>query len=280
MECVEHSPPAALSKYVQCLWRLRDATPATAPQTLYPDGRCEIIVHLATPTQILTQDGNWYQQTPTLFAAQATRVIRLRATSAIDCVGVRLHPAACSILFDAQARSLADSADVVLDLRSLDDTFAAALQLAATASADPFAPAVTQILADRFQTFHTDPRIDAAVHLIDQADGNVAIAQVARAIGSSLRTLQMRFLSAVGVTPKVYARVRRLQATIRQLDDDRGTLAAMSLENGFADQAHATRDIRRIAGMTPGRLRRALAAERNGDRTLALAAAFVRGVKL
>ena len=131
----------------------------------------------------------------------------------------------------------------------------------------------------KFGAFQVDPRVELAVRVIDAADGNVPIAHVARGVGTSLRTLQMRFLDAVGMTLKTYARVRRLQATIKQLDAGGVTLAVMSLESGFSDQAHATRDVRRIAGMTPGRLRRALAAERDGDRTLALAAAFVRGVR-
>jgi len=46
---------------------------------------------------------------------------------------------------------------------------------------------------------------------------------------------------------------------------------------GFADQAHATRALQAFAGLTPARLRRALHAERDGDATLAMAAAFVRG---
>jgi AraC-like DNA-binding protein len=286
MQYIEHEPPAVLARHVQCLWRLSDVTPAAEPQTLYPDGRCEIIVHLATPTQILTADGHWIQQTPTLFAGQATRAIRLRATSAIDCVGIRLHPAAGSVLFHTQAGArsaiseLSELSDLVVDLRSLDARFATALQRAMTSERDPFASVVIQTLADRFRPLPIDTRIEAAVRLIDEADGNLPITRLARVTGSSVRTLQTRFLAAVGITPKQYARVRRLQATIRQLDEDRGTLATMSLESGFADQAHATRDVQRIAGITPGRLRRALAAERDGDRTLSLAAAFVRGVKL
>jgi len=53
--------------------------------------------------------------------------------------------------------------------------------------------------------------------------------------------------------------------------------AARSVESSFADQAHATRELRRVTGHTPARLRAALRQDRDGDATVRLAAAFVRG---
>jgi methylphosphotriester-DNA--protein-cysteine methyltransferase len=96
-------------------------------------------------------------------------------------------------------------------------------------------------------------------------------------MGVSLRNLQTRFLAAVGLTVKEYALVQRLQATIKQLDGGGDALADTAVAAGFADQAHATRAVRAFAGFTPARLRKALLAERDGDQTLAMAAAFVRG---
>jgi len=52
-------------------------------------------------------------------------------------------------------------------------------------------------------------------------------------------------------------------------------------DRGFADQAHVTRELRRVTGLTPARLRaelrRHLAGEDDGDAAVRMAAAFVRG---
>ena len=283
MEYREHAAPAALSRHVQCLWRLLDPAPSAAPQTVYPDGRCELIVHLAQPMQIQTSDGGWRAQSRCLFAAQARSAIRLRATGALDCVGVRLRPEASAALFSAGApggKPLAAWVDQVLDLHTLDAPFAAALSAHLGDGRDPIAPGFIALLGEHLVARSVDARIASAVAVLDRASGNLTLRALAVTVGMGVRSLQGRFLAAVGLTVKEYALVQRLQATIRQLDAGSSALAETAIEMGFADQAHATRALRAFAGLTPARLRDALLAQRNGDQTLAMAAAFVRGESL
>jgi transcriptional regulator GlxA family with amidase domain len=69
----------------------------------------------------------------------------------------------------------------------------------------------------------------------------------------------------------------RLRATLRALEDGDDALAEVAADRGFADQAHATRELRRITGLAPARLRAALRKDRGGDAAIRLAAAFLRG---
>ena len=92
-----------------------------------------------------------------------------------------------------------------------------------------------------------------------------------------MRGFQIRFQAAVGLTPKEFARLARLQATLRALDGGDESIAALAGDGGFADQAHATRELRRVTGLTPARLRSALRRDRDGDAAIRMAAAFVRG---
>ena len=280
MDYSEHLVPLALQRHVQCGWRLRDPAPTAAPHTVYPDGRCELIVHLAQPMEIQTADG-WQAQSRLLFAAQSRRAIRLRAIGPIDCVGLRLRPeASATWMPDAiAAEPIRTWVDRVLDLRTLDPPFALAL----LRSLDPGAEDTThhafmQVLTQRLAPRPIDAHVAAAVATIDAAHGNLSVRALAKTIGASVRSLQMRFVAAVGLTLKEYALVQRLQATIRQFDDPgNAPLAQTAVQVGFADQAHATRALRAFAGLTPARLRQALRAQRDGDQTLAMAAAFVRG---
>ena len=45
------------------------------------------------------------------------------------------------------------------------------------------------------------------------------------------------FLNAVGITPKEYARVRRLQALLRTLNAEREAIADAAVRHGYNDQA-------------------------------------------
>ena len=61
------------------------------------------------------------------------------------------------------------------------------------------------------------------------------------------------FSREVGLTPKLYARVRRLQAVLRRLEDPAGAAwVQVALAHGYFDQAHLIRDFNRFAGSSPG----------------------------
>ena len=79
------------------------------------------------------------------------------------------------------------------------------------------------------------------------------------------------------MTPKEYARVRRLQALLRTLDAEDAGIADAAARHGYSDQAHATHELVSWAGITPARLVRALRGDRGGNDAMRLAAAFVRG---
>jgi AraC-like DNA-binding protein len=69
-------------------------------------------------------------------------------------------------------------------------------------------------------------------------------------LGVSERQLRRRFEDAVGYGPKTLARVLRFQRFLA-LAAGGGDLARLALSAGYADQAHLTRECRRLAGRTP-----------------------------
>jgi transcriptional regulator GlxA family with amidase domain len=85
------------------------------------------------------------------------------------------------------------------------------------------------------------------------ADAPVPVPALARHLGLSERTLRRRCEAAFGYGPKTLGRILRFQRILhllRRSADPR--LAEMAVETGFADQAHMTREVRRLGGLTPG----------------------------
>ena len=275
MDYAEQPAPPSLSSHVQCLWRLRDDAPVPQVQAIYADGRCELIAHLGAPMRLYGADGDSQLQAPLLFAAQQRGPIRLQPTGPVHCLGVRLTPAGSTLIAGARLAALRDR---IPDLHELDTGFAAAFAQAAQACvAGQGADAIWRLLGQRAQTHPPDPAIEHAVAQLDARDGDLRIAELARATGLGLRNLQARFLAAVGMTAKEYARVRRLQALLRSLDQERAGIADAAARHGYSDQAHATHDLGRWTGTTPARLVRALRSNPDEEHALRLATAFVRG---
>jgi transcriptional regulator GlxA family with amidase domain len=71
----------------------------------------------------------------------------------------------------------------------------------------------------------------------------------------SRRQLERDFGQWIGTSPRHLAQVARVQAVSRKAQTG-GSLAGIAADVGFADQAHMTRVVRQLTGLTPQRLRR------------------------
>ncbi len=275
MDYIEHLPPDDLRRYLQCLWVLRDDAPDAAIQTIWPDGRCELLAELGVPLRFHAADGSLRADQPLCFAAQQLGPIRLQATGPVLCLGLRLMPACSGLIAGGRLPALRDHAP---DLHTLDAAFAGEFRAAAQACIETGSPErLWMLMRERCAGFIPDTLAERAIDALDAADGDLRIADLAEQLGVSLRTLQTRFLGAVGITPKEYARVRRLQALLHTLDAESSAIADAAARHGYSDQAHATRDLLHWTGTTPARLVRALRGDPDSEETLHLAAAFVRG---
>jgi AraC-like DNA-binding protein len=273
MDYREYPVPEALQRHIRCVWRLRDDAPGGSPQTIYPDGRCELIVHLGPPPECWDAVAGWHRQASSLFAAQRVTAVRLRATAPLDCLGVRLRPAASALL---GARVLEAHRDRIADLVDIDPVFSRNLRAAMRGFVRDDDAKLWRLLAAACARHALDARIESATARLESSAGKARVVAAARAAGMSMRGFQIRFRQCVGTTPKEFARLMRLQATLRALDGD-ASLSELAADTGFSDQAHVTRELRRVTGLTPARLRTELRRDREGDAAVRLAAAFVRG---
>ncbi len=197
------------------------------------------------------------------------------ANPKLACVGVRLQPAASAAIAGPRLASLRDR---ITDLDDIDAGFATRLAWAmARFDHDPGDSELWNLLEGVTGIFKIDSRIESAIALLESEHGQHRIAALASLSAMGIRSFQTRFLEQVGLAAKEFARVLRLQATIRQLDSDDGPLAKIAVDSGFADQAHATRELRQLTGLTPARLLSALRHQRETEDTVRLAAVFVRG---
>jgi AraC-like DNA-binding protein len=270
----ETAAPAALGQHVQCAWRLQGLPEPGHIDTIYPDGRCELIVHLAAAPNVRTAGQDWAEQSNILFSGQLRHAIQLKSDKAIDCLGIRLQPAASAALTQPLLAGLRDR---IVDLDAVDSDFARALHSAVTDISGPGPPpGLWRLLEARLLGYAVDAAVERTVRRIEERQGQCRVAQLASESRISIRGLQTRFLDAVGLSPKEFSRIIRLQATLKGLDEGTESLSQLAVSAGFADQAHSTRELRRLTGLTPARLRNALHAQRDDDHTLQMAAAFIR----
>lgn len=90
------------------------------------------------------------------------------------------------------------------------------------------------------------------------------VSEVASCLGLLPRTLERRFTAKVGLMPKRYARVRRLQRVMRAIRSLPGCdWSWLAAEHGYCDQSHLVHEFRELADITPSAYRPHSAARSN-----------------
>jgi AraC-like DNA-binding protein len=247
-------PCPLLQPYVQYFWTLESLGAGnSAPmfRTL-ADGCPGLIFQQPTPAPILDPTGKPW---PTLLLhGQTTQPSQMQPQGPFGLVGACLHPSAVPTLFQLPAPALTDTC-VDLALRSATDrTLVEQLQEAPT-TRQQLVRLAAQLLA-ALPRGHADPGMAQAVQQIRAAPHRVSLGQVRADCCLSERSFQRRFKQAVGVTPQLFTRICRFQASLHQLRQaDYARLAEVAYAHDYADQSHHIRAFQEFAGVSPRQYR-------------------------
>jgi AraC-like DNA-binding protein len=97
-----------------------------------------------------------------------------------------------------------------------------------------------------------DSLADTTSQLIVRHRGHISIDDIARRHGVSRKQVARRFSAAIGMTPKLFARVTRFQALVEALlASDVSKWVSLAPTLGFYDQAHMINEFRGFAGAPP-----------------------------
>ncbi len=170
------------------------------------------------------------------------RVVTLASASRL--VGVRLRPGTAGAVLGLPASELRDVSPDAAEVLGRDAVAVLLEELAAGSD-----PHVSLLRAVRLRAVREpDKLVRAAIVALGRP--NARVAPVAAELGVSARQLHRRVVDAVGYGPKMLQRVlrfRRLQAL------GPAPLAELALDAGYADQAHMTAEVTRLAGVSPVR---------------------------
>jgi AraC-like DNA-binding protein len=229
-------PPAApLRRFVECLWvhSIEGADPAEDLRIL-PDGRIDLV---------------WIRELGVLVAGPQSRHTSRPRAAPLLAVGARFHPGVAPALLRVPARELLDQ-HVPLD--AVRPALAAPLDARLGAARDPLAVLERELLRSLDGLGEPDPVVSAATALL--AAGPAGVADVADRLYVSERQLERRFAERVGYGPKTFQRIARFQRAVGELRREGAALARAAASAGYADQAHLTRESRRLAGLSPREL--------------------------
>lgn len=198
------------------------------------------------PGRLRLRHASLTAEQPTLVEDLAVLGLKIALLQAIGCSGIDVA------LADADRAVPVMRQDSFLDIPA-GDLPSAEWVIAWTNLRGPAAPAPT-----RHQEL--DPVNRLHTLLAQDSLKTWSVAEAARALGHSPRQLQ-RVLREQGASFSGILRDARVKRAARALLDSDASLAEIGYASGFADQAHFTREFRRIIGTTPAEWRRTSAAK-------------------
>jgi len=228
MHYAELPLPPALAAHVAAVWvaDVPENGPEWIEQEAVPDGCIELIAREGGRS-------TWRRAQPALFATGlATTTAKLRLGAGSRFTGLKLFPWTWHRLGGVPCREFAD------DWIAVD----AVSPMAALMEGPP--EAIVTRLAGLLGT--SEPS-RLGVTLLEET----TVAAVARRLELSHRQLQRLFEREFGMPPRSYLRLLRFRGAMSGLHDHRNLADAAAAE-GYADQAHMTREFRALAGLPPG----------------------------
>jgi AraC-like DNA-binding protein len=166
--------------------------------------------------------------------------------------GIRLRPSAGRAIAGCRADEITGC---FVDVEAICGSTALLRERLIEATDDRARVALLEAWLQRWIVKTPSRAVNAAVTAITSRNGIVELSGVAGAAGISLRQLERRFLEDVGLAPKMFARLVRVQSALRRVGNG-DPLVDVAIACGYYDQAHMARDFDRLAETSPAAWRR------------------------
>ena len=252
---VARPPTPSLGKLVEYVWASQGAPPH-AKERIVPTGTLELVVSLVEGEGRICDTAGRQQWLSggAVVSGAYRRPFMFDTRENVSVVGVHLRPGYAGAVLGVPPGELTDRH---VDLEALWGRRARELReriCGATTTEQRFAILEAE-LASRLDKRHVHPAVTYAVDALARPE--LRVRDIVKRAGFSQRRLIELFTGAVGITPKRFGRILRLQRATALARCAAFDWTRVAHECGYYDQAHLIRDFHELADVTPSDLMRA-----------------------
>lgn len=251
-----HIPKPPLNEFVELFWLYDGFSPrAHKKERLMPNGSLELVINLKDDEARIYDRHNLEKcdRLPgTLLCGPQSSFFVIDTAEQDSVMGIHFKPGGAFPFFSLPVDELRDQHVSLGDLWGREASLLREQLLEAAAPKEKFQVLERCLLAQAFKPLEPHRAVGCALGLFRNINAAPAIADVSDYIGISSRRFIQLFSNQVGLTPKLFCRVRRFQQ-ILQLIHKGGEVDWVDLAAGcgYFDQAHFIHDFRAFSGMSP-----------------------------
>jgi len=250
-------PAPPLSRFVELLWYYQEPPKPHAKERLMPDGCASLVINLAEDETRLYDLDDAHQMTKfdaCSLSGPQTKSFVIDTDEQTCVIGVSFRAGGAVPFLGLPSDELFNQH---LNLEDLWGLRARELRERLLAAATPQAKLriVELTLLERAAgMFDGQPVVEYAVRNFLARPATIKIAEVSDRTGFSTRRFIELFKQHVGMTPKLFCRVRRFQRVLSRITNGKAVnWTAVALDGGYFDQAHFIHDFRAFSGINPAK---------------------------
>lgn len=247
-----HKPSFPLSRYVEYIWRTANSGTPPSRQRVYPNGAMALVIHLKKPTASYYFDDRTLCVRVPLLAGPYSIPFHVDPSESTEVIGILFRPGAGRMFFPVAAHELQNN-DVALHDICPGEAERFLNELSFARSEDEQFLVVERYLLRKMKTaIAIHPAVRYAIDQLSGPDALRRVRKIQLETGFSHTHFIQLFREQVGLTPKLFSRVRRFQALMARIEKGFPVnWAELAADTGYFDQAHLIHDFREFAGVTP-----------------------------
>jgi AraC-like DNA-binding protein len=250
----EYEPVDSLKPFVEFFWEAEFNRKGSTRlhQHVIPNGYVEMIIHLTDLHCDLNSGGEWGQSPDYTIIGVYTRPYDVHFRDRVRVFGIRFKPEGFFNIFGVPSSEFSGKFKDMEDIMGIDfSDFCCRLREL---------PMTSQklLLTEKYLINNLEKRrihldyVNRAAEIIRQAKGFMRIGDLSDQVYKSTRQLEREFKRKIGISPKLYMRISRMNEVHRLLEKNLELdFTKVTYACGYADQAHFIKDFKNFTGEKP-----------------------------
>jgi AraC-like DNA-binding protein len=251
----KYSPSDLLAPFVECyfIWDSEGPLPEPLVVESPPSGFCSIVFNYGDPYFLHNKKYEKLQVPRNFVSGQSIFSYKLSLEGTIGIAGIVFKPAALATIFDLPVYEYTEERIDLYTVFTKPVVDKYSKLICDSATEQDRVKVLDEFLTLQYHLQKAEPDyIDHAANLIIERNGMLQVTDLLKDSFMSRRSFERKFFQKVGLSPKYYARIRRIGYLLNLIAGKKKVdWSAVFHECEFYDQAHFIKDFEEFTGRTP-----------------------------